>query len=241
MPSGSQRLVWITGAGSGIGRALALEYGANGYRVIVSGRESSSLNHVHNEILGKGGHSTVIHCDVRDESSVQSAVKKMLENTGIPDILVNNAGVTVFKNFADTSIEEFDNIVSTNLRGPFLTTKALLAGMVQRGSGIILNVVSFAAKTTYTKSSVYAASKAGVGALMEGLRAEVRDSGVKIVNVYPGAVLTPIWHPKVRTSRGDKMLSPEEAAKMILAISCQPPSMMVEEIVIRPQGGDISA
>jgi 3-oxoacyl-[acyl-carrier protein] reductase len=241
MPVESKGLVWITGASSGIGHALGVEYGANGHPVILSGRNEAALNDLHRSIKTKGGTAHVIVCDVRKEVSVNEAAKKIVESVGIPDILINNAGVTVFKGFVETSVEEFDDIINTNLRGSFLTTKSLLHQMIQRRSGIVLNIVSFAAKTTYTESSAYAASKAGMAALMEGLRAEVRDKGIKIVNVFPGAVLTPIWHPKIRTKFGSTMLTPEEVARAIYAVSCQPPSVMVEEVVIRPQAGDINA
>jgi NADP-dependent 3-hydroxy acid dehydrogenase YdfG len=234
-------LVWITGAGSGIGHALAVEYADNGYVVILSGRDKSSLKALQKSILEQGGMAHLVVCDVRQEASVNKAAKKILKDIGTPDILLNNAGVTVFKKFAETSVEEFDDIVNTNLRGSFLTTRALLPRMIERKSGIVLNIVSFAAKTTYTESSAYAASKAGLAAMMDGLRAEVRGLGIKIVNVFPGAVLTPIWHPKVRTKHGNQMLTTQEVAKMIFSVSCQPPSMMIEEVVIRPQGGDINA
>ncbi len=234
-------LVWITGASSGIGQALASEFAVHGSSVILSARDKPSLESLQKKIVDQNGIAQVVLCDVRKESSVHEAAKKILETEGTPDILVNNAGVTVFKSFADTTLAEFDEIVGTNLRGAFLTTKALLHGMIQRGSGLIMNVVSFAAKTTYTESSVYAASKSGLASLMEGLRAEVRDKDIKIINVFPGAVLTPIWHPKVQAKHGHKMLTAEATAKMIYAVSCQPPGMMVEEVVIRPQAGDFSA
>lgn len=240
MPGQSRRLVWITGGSSGIGQTLALEYGTQGDAVIVSGRNESNLQALSRKISGEGGIAHVVPCDVRSEVSVNAAAKNILQTIGLPDILINNAGVTVFRQFAETTVSEFDEIISTNLRGSFLTTKALLSPMIGRGSGIILNIVSFAAKTTYTESSVYAASKSGLASLMEGLRAEVRDKGIKIVNVFPGAVLTPIWHPKVQAKHGKRMMTPEEVAKMIYTVSCQPPTMMVEEIVLRPQTGDIN-
>jgi short-subunit dehydrogenase len=240
MRSVSKRLVWITGASSGIGLALAEGYANSGFSVIVSGRRKALLNAVTKKILDKGGTAHAIVCDVREKDLVEAASKEIVESFGIPDILLNNAGITVFKDFSNTSVEEFDDIMSTNLRGPFLTTKSILPYMLERRSGMILNIVSYAAKTTYTASSAYAASKAGMAAMMEGLRAEVRSKGIKIVNVFPGAVLTPIWSPKVRAKHRDKMLTSKEAAKMICSISCQPSSMMVEEIVLRPQTGDIN-
>jgi 3-oxoacyl-[acyl-carrier protein] reductase len=240
MPSASNRIVWITGASSGIGRALAVEYATCAFTAILSGRNKTLLNSLKKSIVDNGGKAHVFVCDVRNAGSVQEIAKEIVGSIGTPDILVNNAGVTVFKEFLNTSVEEFDDIVSTNLRGSFLTTKAILPSMIKRRNGIVLNVVSYAAKTTYTASSAYAASKAGLAAMMDGLRAEVRNHGIKIVNVFPGAVLTPIWSSKVRAKYGKKMLTTQEAAKMIYSVSCQPQSMMVEELVIRPQTGDIN-
>ena len=239
--SATQRLVWLTGASSGIGHALAREFAADGYTVIVTGRHRVALRRLVDRIQSTGGHAHVVGCDVRRESSIKTAAKSIQKSFGVPDIVVNNAGVTVFKSFADTSVRDFDDILDTNLRGAFLATKVFLSGMIKRRRGVVLNIVSYAAKTTYTESSAYAASKAGVAAMMDGLRAEVRDKGIKIVNVFPGAVLTPIWHPKVRTKFGGQMLTPEEVAKMIVAVVRQPSAMMVEEIVIRPQHGDVNA
>jgi short-subunit dehydrogenase len=113
--------------------------------------------------------------------------------------------------------------------------------MIKRSEGTIVNIVSFAAKTTYTESSVYAASKAGMAALMEGLRAEVRGKGVKVVNVFPGAVRTPIWPSRVGKKYGNLMMSSEDLASLVVEAAQQPPSIMVEEIVVRPQQGDINA
>ena len=240
-PTPSDRLVWITGAGSGIGRALGETYGTTGHTVILSGRNERPLLDLQTAIHAKGGRAFSIVCDVREESSVKAAARTIVESHGAPDILVNNAGVTVFKQFLETTVDDFDNIIQTNLRGSFLTTKAVLPSMIERRNGIVLNVVSFAAKTTYTESSVYAASKAGMAAMMESLRAEVRNHGIKIVNVFPGAVLTPIWSTKVQSTHGAAMMKAEEVARMIVELTCQPVSMMVEEVILRPQTGDINA
>ena len=236
----SKRTIWITGASSGIGHALALEFGGRGNTVVLSGRNESSLKDLESTIRNHGGIATVVVCDVRDEQSVNDAVRLIQNECGIPDALVNNAGISIFKDFLDTKVQEFDDILRTNLRGAFLTTRAVLPAMIKREKGLILNVVSYAAKTSYTQSSAYAASKAGLAAMMEGLREEVRQKNIKIVNVFPGAVLTPIWHPKVQDKYGDRMMTPSDLSRMIYEISCQPASMMIEDVVIRPQWGDIN-
>jgi Short-chain alcohol dehydrogenase of unknown specificity len=185
------------------------------------------------------GTCEIIKCDVQSEASVSETVKKILELHGNIDVLINNAGVTYFKDFIDTSIEEFDHVINTNLRGTFLTTKAVLPAMLQNQTGLVLNILSYVVKEVYTKSAVYSSSKAGTEAMMNVLRSEVRRQGINIVNVYPGAVSTPIWRQNQLEKFGNQMLTPEQVAEMLYQVSIQPPSLMVEEIVLRPQGGDL--
>jgi NADP-dependent 3-hydroxy acid dehydrogenase YdfG len=234
-----KRTVWITGASSGIGRALAKEFAAHGDIVLATGRNKERLESLQREVAGGTGTLLVAQCDMRKSGDVTSVVERFLRDQGNLEILINNAGVTYFEDFESTSVEQFDEVMETNVRGVFLATKAVLPAMISRGHGTIINIVSYAGKAVYTGSSVYSASKAGVDALMNVLRAETREKGIKIVNVHPGAVLTPIWHPKHQERYGDRMMKPEEIASMIYEISCQPASMMVEELIIRPQGGDL--
>ena len=234
-----KRTVWITGASSGIGRALAKEFAAHGDVVLATGRNEERLESLQREVAGGTGTLLVAQCDMRKSGDVTSVVEEFLRDQGNLEIMINNAGVTYFRDFESTSVEQFDEVMETNVRGVFLAAKAVLPAMISRGHGTIINIVSYAGKSVYTGSSVYSASKAGVDALMNVLRAETREKGIKIVNVHPGAVLTPIWHPKHQERYGERMMKPEEIASMIYDISCQPPSMMVEELIIRPQGGDL--
>ncbi|MCX6135255.1 MAG: SDR family NAD(P)-dependent oxidoreductase [Ignavibacteriales bacterium] len=235
----SVRTVWITGASSGIGRALAEEFASHGDTIAASARTSANLASLQSQIVSSSGTCMVFPCDITNAEQVYSSSEAIRTGLGPVDILINNAGVTYFKDFMSTTIEQFDEVMATNLRGTFLATQAVLPGMLEKGRGLILNVLSFAAKAVYTGSSAYAASKAGAEAMMNVLRAETRSRGIKIVNVYPGAVLTPIWHPKHREKYGDQMMKPDEIARMLYYVSCQPPSMVVEDIVIRPQVGDL--
>lgn len=234
-----KRTVWITGAGSGIGKALARTFVAHGDVVLATGRDNQKLEMLRREAAEEPGTLVIAQCDLKKAGEVTSVAEKLIREQGGLDILINNAGVTYFRDFESTSIEQFDEVMETNLRGVFLVTKTILPGMIRKGGGTIINIVSYAGKAVYTGSSVYAASKAGVDALMNVVRAETREKGIKIVNVHPGAVLTPIWHPKHQERYRERMMKPEEIAPMIYEISCQPASMMVEDIVIRPQGGDL--
>jgi short-subunit dehydrogenase len=235
-----RRNVWITGASSGIGSMLAEQFARNGDTVIASARTESTLNDVQKRMTAFDAKLDIAVCDVRSELSVMNASKQILSTYNHIDILINNAGISSFKNFITTTVQEFDDIISTNLRGIFLTTQALLPTMLQRRNGIIMNILSFIVKRVYTKSSIYSASKAGVEAMMNVLRDEVRHSGIKIVNVYPGAVATSMWRPGQLEKYHTQMLSPQAVSEMVYQISCQPPAMMVEEVTLRPQNGDLS-
>jgi NADP-dependent 3-hydroxy acid dehydrogenase YdfG len=235
----ASRIVWITGASSGIGRALAEEFASHGDSIAASARTYSNLSTLQSQIESASGLCKVFQCDVADADQVRASSEAIASTLGPVDILVNNAGVTYFKDFTATTVAQFDEVIATNLRGLFLTTRAVLPGMLERGGGMIMNVLSFAAKTVYTGSSVYAASKAGAEAMMNVLRAETRSKGIKIVNVYPGAVFTPIWHPKHREKYGHQMMKPDGIAKILYDLSCHSQDIVIEDIVIRPQVGDL--
>ena len=239
METKKPRVTWITGASTGIGRALADVFTSRGDTVIASARTESKLNELYRQISAARGTCEIIKCDVQSVASVFEAVKKILELHGHIDVLINNAGVTYFKDFMDTSIEEFDHVINTNLRGIFLTMKAVLPTMLQTQNGLVFNILSYVVKEVYTKSAAYSSSKAGAEAMMNVLRSEVRRQGINIVNVYPGAVSTPIWRQDQLEKFGSQMLTPEQVAEMLYQVSIQPPSLMVEEIVLRPQGGDL--
>jgi len=239
METQKPRVTWITGASTGIGRALAEVFTLHGDTVIASARTESKLDELCQQISAAHGMCEIIKCDVQSEASVFEVIKKILDLHGHIDILINNAGVTYFKDFINTSIEEFDHVINTNLRGTFLATKAVLPAMLQNQKGLVLNILSYVVKEVYTKSAAYSSSKAGTEAMMNVLRSEVRRHGVNIVNVYPGAVSTPIWRQDQREKFGNRMLMPEQIAEMLYQVSIQPSSLMVEEIILRPQDGDL--
>jgi short-subunit dehydrogenase len=239
METKKPRVTWITGASTGIGRALAITFASHGDIVIASARTEAKLNELQRQISNSDGVCDIIPCDVQAEASVSETMRKILERRANIDVLINNAGVTYFKDFVDTSAEQFDHIIDTNLRGTFLVTKAAIPAMLQNGGGLVMNIVSYIVKEVYTKSAAYAASKAGIEAMMNVLRAEVRRQGINIINVYPGAVSTHIWRQQQLEKYGNQMLTPEQVADILYEISIQPPSLMVEEIILRPRGGDL--
>ncbi len=232
-------VVWVTGASRGIGAAIAHAFAAAGSHVVLSGRNSAALRHNVLHIRRLGGVASFVRCDVTQEASVANAFKKVSALPKAIDILVNNAGITYFKPFEKTTVKDFDHLVATNLRGVFLCTKSVLPTMLRERKGIIINIVSVSATTTFENSSAYAATKAGVLALSRSLRAEVRKKGIRVIDILPGAVETEMWGPSARKKYHSMMMQPEDVAEVVLSMVRQPKRVLTEEIVIRPLGGDL--
>src|ERR687889_2305633 len=185
----------ITGSGRGIGKATAILLGKQGINVVVCSRTESEINSVVKEIEELNSEVSVlgIKCDVTISSQVNSLVKSTVDKFGFEtiDILVNNAGVAFNKKLADTSEEEWDQTINTNLKGSFLFTKAVLPYMIARKSGVILNVNSGAGKVGSSNLSSYCASKFGLLGLAESLALEVGTYGnIRVMTVFLGQVAT---------------------------------------------------
>lgn len=228
-------VVWISGASTGIGRALADRFHGAGWTVVVTSRGIAKLRS-----WTKGrARATAMVCDVRSEAAVRRTAAKIVKTVGVPDVVINNAGVTAFRSLASTSMAEYRAIIDTNLTGPFLIARAIVPLMQRRRSGMLVNILSYAAKAVYTKSSIYAASKAGADMMMRVLRDEVRDDGVRVLNVFPGAVETPMWSASLRTKHAAVMMSPDDIAKAVIQTVELPQRVMPEELVLRPLIGDL--
>jgi len=233
------RVVWITGASTGIGFELAKVFAKSGYIIVATARRKSRLVSLVNEIRFAGHEAYAFVCDVRSERSIISTKKKILEKCGTIDILINNASITTFKSFTDTKPPEFDDIIETNLRGSYLMARTVLPIMIKKKRGHIINILSVAAHTVFTNSSAYAASKAGMLAMFNVLRAEMRKYNVKISNIMPGATDTPMWGPATRQKYSSRMMTPREVADITFAVASQPKKVVIEDVVIKPIKGDL--
>ncbi len=231
------RAVLITGAGSGIGRELALKLNARGEYVIIAGRGKEKLLETKDLLINKD-YSEIQLLDLRKFSEIKSVVNSINERFFI-STLINNAGTTVFKTVDNTSESEVEEIIATNLSGAILLTKAVLPRMKERKEGRIINILSVAANTVFTKSGIYSASKAGLLAFANVLREEVREFNISVSNVLPGATATPIWGKESPDKFSQLMMKPEELAEVILNSTVNTTSAVVEELVVRPITGDI--
>lgn len=230
--------IWITGAGSGIGSALALRLGVD-TRLSVSGRRSTILD----ELAERCGADRVLacSCDVADTASVAQAHRMAVERFGPVDVLVNNAGIAEFAELAATPMHVFEQQINVNLLGAIRCTKEVLPSMIERKRGMILSVNSVAATTTFPGCAAYGASKAGLLSAMRSLRAEVRQHGIKVIDLLLGATATPIWSPEMLHESSSRMIDAGDVAtELVHLISMvDAPQMLIEELTIRPQFGDL--
>lgn len=235
----NNKVVWITGASTGIGKEIASAFSRAGYIVVVTGRRKSRLVNLAGEIKFAGREASAFVCNVASERSVASTTKRILEKYGRIDCLVNNAGVTIFKSILETKVYDYDYVMDINLRGSFLCMKSVLKRMIKMKRGHIINILSVAANTVYDNSAVYACSKAGLLALSNNVRYEVRKHNIKITNILPGATETAMWDSRTRQRYKNRMLSPEDIGAIALQVFEQPKKVMVEDIILRPVKGDI--
>lgn len=179
----------VTGASRGIGLAIATRLAKDGWSVLLAARDEAALKMVVAELEGQHLDATWCYCDVADEGSVQAMVERARDRYGIPDLHVNNAGIpgsTVPT--TELSRAEWDQVLAINLTGPMLCAKAVLPGMIERGSGHIVNIASITGKRPLNQRAAYAASKLGLVGLTRTLAEEVGRYGVRVNAISPGLV-----------------------------------------------------
>ena len=183
------RVAIVTGGGRGIGRAIALRFAAEGARVFVTARTSAELEAVVREIGVAGGQAAFVAANVSGPADCRKIVDGAREAFGGLHILVNNAGIYgPALPTEEITPEEWDEVLGVNLRGPFLLARLVLSEMYKQGSGVIINVVSIAAKAAFAMNGPYAASKAGLIGLTRTLAAEGGRKGVRVNAISPGPV-----------------------------------------------------
>ncbi|HZV12228.1 MAG TPA: SDR family oxidoreductase [Candidatus Kapabacteria bacterium] len=232
-------VVWITGASKGIGKAIAEAFADNGAIVVLSSRKKAALVSALKNIADRGGKGGAIVCDVTDEKSVGRAVKEIERKFGKVDVLVNNAGIAPVTAFTKTTLAKFDETLAINLRGTFVCSQAVTPGMIERGSGAIVNILSTAAIRAFSGNAAYCASKFGALGLTRVMRTELKKYGIRVIGVLPGAVETDMWGVAERKQSHDRMLQPEDVAKVVHDAIMLHPRAVVEEILLRPLGGDL--
>lgn len=221
------RVALVSGASRGIGEAIARLLHAKGYRVGLFARDGRRLEALASE-LGEG--AVALPGDVRSFADWQKAVAGLLEAYGRLDLLVNNAGIGVMKPVAELSEEEFRQVLEVNLVGPFLGLKAALPALLA-SRGVVVNIASLAGKNAFKGGAAYNASKFGLLGLMGAAMLELREAGVRVVNILPGSVDTGFAG---NTPGASWKLSPLDVAQAVLFAAEMPERAMVSEIELRP-------
>lgn len=227
----------VTGAGRGIGRAVALAFSREGARVALAARTASDLNEAAAFIRSQNGLALAVPTDVCQEWSVAALVERTLAEWGRVDILLTAAGVAAFGPVADSKLSEWDQMMAVNLRGVYLTCRAVLAPMMAQRRGTIINVVSVAAKRAVPGCAAYAASKHGVLGFTRVLAEEMRAHGVRVGALVPGAVDTSLWEHIPNPPDRARMLRPEDVAEAAVLMASLPAGAALEELTLLPAGG----
>jgi 2-hydroxycyclohexanecarboxyl-CoA dehydrogenase len=179
-------VVFVTGAGRGVGRAIARRFGNLGYAVAAAGRSEALLRELAEELKDRGSQSHVLVCDVTDRGSILRSVADAERQLGPIDVLVNNAGVAESAPFPSMSDELWDRMLAVNLTGTYLCTRAVIPGMFERGRGRVINIASVAGRKGFAYSAAYCAAKHGVVGLTRALAIEAAPKGVTVNAICPG-------------------------------------------------------
>jgi len=236
MPKLQNKIALVTGAGSGIGQAIARSLMQEGARVAITGRTLDKLEQTARNLGGK----VLIHAaDVSEPEQVTAMVRRIEKELGSVDILVNNAGLNVKeRTFRELTVETWQKMIRTNLDGAFYCIHAVFPGMLKKKDGVIININSISGKRAGPLGGVaYAASKFGMSALGISLAAEEKDSGIRICNIYPGEVDTPLLDMRpnpVSVEAKQKILKPEDIAAAVLFVATLPAHVSIPELVIKP-------
>ncbi len=232
-PNLSEQVAVVTGAGRGIGAAIASALSNLGATTVLCGRTRSALDSTAQAIEQAGGRAEVIPCDVTDLSSVEKAVRQIESTYGRVDILVNNAGIGGFGGrLHQLPPEEWDQILNTNLRGVYYTCRAFAPVMIRARSGHIINISSLAGKNPLPNGAAYAASKWGLNGLSYSLAEELRAHNIRVSVICPGSTNTDLSPHEGKDPA--KMLQPEDVAHVATMLVTQSPQSFVSEVSLRP-------
>ena len=223
----------ITGASRGIGKAIAEKFANENHKVIICSRDESKLN----ELKKANANITTFVCDVSKKEEIASFVDFVLKTFSTIDVLINNAGVFLPGKITEEAEDVLEKTLNTNLFSAYYLTKKLAPKFIKQKSGYIINMCSVASIKAYENGGSYSISKFALLGFSKVLREELKEHNIKVSSILPGATLTDSWHgtdlPESRFSK------PEDIAELIYTITQLSAFSVVEDLVIRPQLGDI--
>ncbi|HCD3717943.1 TPA: SDR family oxidoreductase [Staphylococcus aureus] len=226
----TDKVAVVTGAGSGIGEAIATLLHEEGVKVILAGRNKDKLQNVANQLAQDS--VKVVSTDVTKKEEVDELIKIAQQTFGGLDIVINSAGQMLSSKITDYQVDEWDSMIDVNIKGTLYTAQAALPTMLEQSSGHLINIASISGFEVTKSSTIYSATKAAVHTITQGLEKELAKTGVKVTSISPGMVDTAITATYNPTDR--KKLEPQDIAEAVLYALTQPKHVNVNEITVRP-------
>jgi len=228
------KVALVTGAGRGIGRAVALMLAKSGCRVMLSARTVEQLQAVEREIKDHNGIACALPANLTDDAAVKKLAVETRRVFGFVDILINNAGWGRRAPVTKANIDDWDQTFRLNLRAPMMLAREFLPDMIAKGAGAVINIGSVSGKTGEANGAAYSASKFGVIGFSQSLYEEVREHGIKVSVILPGFVDTPLIPPNRQLDRS-KMIQPNDIADAVYYVLSSAATCCPVEITVRPQ------
>jgi NADP-dependent 3-hydroxy acid dehydrogenase YdfG len=238
------KIVFVTGASSGIGAATALAFAAEGARLLLAARRAEKLAAVASSALERGAEAVhTVSLDVRDHNAVEQAIGALPAEWAQIDVLVNNAGLSRgLDKLYQGKIEDWEEMIDTNVKGLLYVTRAVVPGMVERGRGHVVNLGSTAGELTYPGGAVYCASKAAERAINDGLRQDVLGTPIRVTTVDPGMVETEFSQVRfhgdqaraANVYKGIQPLKAEDVAEVIVWAASRPAHVNIARVLLTP-------
>lgn len=230
------KVVVVTGASSGIGRAIAERFAAEGAAVVVAGRTLSKLLDVSRHIESRRGRAHAVACDVTVEADVEHLVAEAQKRYNGLDVLINCAGVFLAREIDQTTADDYSRVLDTNLKGAYLCCREAFKVMKKGSGGTIVNLASVAGKEAWAGLSLYSASKFGLVGLSQALADEGSAHGIKVSALCPGAVNTPM--AKNFGIPHEALIQAEDVAEAALYLTLLPRNVVIKELVLDRRGAD---
>ncbi|HHO5977376.1 TPA: SDR family oxidoreductase [Staphylococcus aureus] len=226
----TDKIAVVTGAGSGIGEAIATLLHEEGAKVVLAGRNKDKLQNMANQLAQDS--VKVVPTDVTKKEEVDELIKIAQQTFGGLDIVINSAGQMLSSKITDYQVDEWDSMIDVNIKGTLYTAQAALPTMLEQSSGHLINIASISGFEVTKSSTIYSATKAAVHTITQGLEKELAKTGVKVTSISPGMVdtaITAAYNPSDR-----KKLDPQDIAEAVLYALTQPSHVNVNEITVRP-------
>ncbi len=215
----TDKVVVVTGANRGIGKAIAQAFAGQGAKVVLVAQQLEPLEELEDALLATGADVMAVPTDITDTAAVQTLQHEIQQNYGPIDILINNAAIAVLKLLTQTTPEEWQGMTAVNLHAMFHLTQLFLPAMIERHSGVIINMSAALARNGFPNLAVYSATKAGVIAFTEAIAKEVRRYGVQAYAICPHGVNTDLYQRLFGATDPSKLLSPERVAAEVMKVA----------------------